>query len=148
MSDCFIEIVPKDPFLLLPGTLLEEARANLASRIKCDSVTVECYDTPEFINCLSNLERILCPLCGSEIDFDWWSDAMDTASESGFTDLDTETPCCHKTVSLNDLNYDFPCAFARCVIIITNPVDDLPEDAEKRVREILGTQTRTVRAHL
>lgn len=74
VSDCFLKIVPREPVYKIPVSLLTEAKKFLESKLSCDCIEIECYDTPQFIDCGSNLERIECPLCGSKLDFDWWGE--------------------------------------------------------------------------
>lgn len=148
VSDCFVKIVPREPVYKIPVSLLTEAKKFLESKLSCDCIEIECYDTPQFIDCGSNLERIECPLCGSKLDFDWWGKAMDRAWENHFLSLETELPCCGKTISLNDLNYDFPCAFASCAIIIMNPTVIVEKDVFRHVEDMLGTEITVVKAHL
>ena len=151
MSDYFVKIVPKDQFCQLSEQGLKRAEESLKSKLSCDSITAECYDTPQFIDCGSDLERITCPECGADLDFGWWQEAMDHAYESHFMSLEAEMPCCRKMVSLNNLEYYFPCAFACCEIIVLNPnsgADDAENDITDSVQKILGTDIRIIRAHI
>ena len=40
----------------------------------------------------------------------------DEVADNSFTALEATTPCCKKQISLNDLNYNFPCGFACCLL--------------------------------
>lgn len=46
----------------------------------CDFIKVEINETPVFVDCGENLERISCPECSAGLDFEWWGDSMDKAA--------------------------------------------------------------------
>ena len=148
ISDCIVKILPADPFCRVPAGALRDAKTFLETHLRCDFVEMEANDTPVFVDCGANLERISCPLCGAEIDFAWWGEVMDSASENAFAVLEAEMPCCQKKVSLNDLNYDFPCGFACCFVSIFNPEQDVDDKLIGAVRDIWGVNVRVVKAHL
>lgn len=148
MSDCIVKIMPLDPFCKISKPLLQKCRDFLEAAVPCDTIEVKCSETPMFIDCGSNLERIVCPECLSELSFDWWGDAMDQAGKKDFTALDVQVPCCKKTVSLNDLEYDSPCGFACREIDMWNPSGDLEKQVIDFVQRILGTDVRIIKAHI
>lgn len=73
---------------------------------------------------------------------------MSKAGENGFTVLETELPCCGKVVSLNDLDYHFPCGFACCVISILNPSRNIGDCTLADVQEIIGVSIRVIKTHI
>lgn len=148
MSDYIVKITPRDPFYKISAPLLQKSKDFLEANMQCDSIEIRCYMTPIFVDCGSNLESIVCPNCHSELPFDWWGEAMDNASESEFTSLETELPCCGKTVSLNDLDYYFPCRFACCVIDILNPVCEFRDYIVDSIQTILGTNICIIKTHI
>lgn len=148
MSDWIVKIVPQDPLYKIPEHLLKRSGDFLKSKLDCESIEIQCTLTPVFVDCGSNLERIVCPDCHSELLFDWWAKAMDQAGENEFVSLETVLPCCGKTVSLNDLEYHFPCGFACCVINILNPVCDVEDGVIDSIQKILGTHVRIIKAHI
>lgn len=148
MADYLIKIVPKDPFCKISEPVLKKAKAFLESTLSCDSMKIERYNTPIFIDCGSNLEYIICPQCGAYLDFGWWGEAMDRAHKNHFMSLETELPCCKKTVSLNNLKYHFPCAFACCAILVLNPSSNIENDIVDQVRKILCTEICLIKAHI
>ena len=101
------------------------------------------------VDCGVNLERITCPHCGGSLDTDWWSDLLEEHAESGFTTLVTEVPCCGAATSLDALDYDWPCGFARFEIAVWNPerrwfsAEDLTA-----LGDVLGHPVRQIRAHI
>lgn len=102
----------------------------------------------EFIAPGANLDRISCPACDSPVEIDWWQERMDDASASHFARLDAVVPCCSVTISLNDLQYDWPAAFARFELEIRDPGRGWLSSAEaEQVSIVLGIEVREVLAH-
>lgn len=148
MSDYIVKIVPQDPFCKISEPILQKAGEFLEANIPCDSIEMKGSMTPVFVDCGGSLESIACPECHSELSFGWWGEAMEKANERGFTSLETKLPCCGKIVSLNDLEYHFPCGFACCVINILNPVQDPENWMIDSIQEILGTNVCIIKAHI
>ena len=148
MSDCIIKLIPEDPFYVAEVHSLEQVVSVLEDSISCESVSLICEDAPFFIDCGENLESITCPCCGSDIDFGWWGDAMDKASERAFSSLDVVMPCCGNNTSLNDLRYYYDCGFSSWAIEIMNPENDIPDDQIRPVQEITGCRIKTIVAHI
>jgi hypothetical protein len=67
-----------------------------------------------------NWSGVECPSCRTDAE-SWWNDAVGGAAQAGFQSLDVETPCCHKTVSLNRMRYGWPTAFGCFVLEAMNP---------------------------
>lgn len=148
MAEYLVKIVPKDPFCKISEPILKKAQEFLKSILLCDSIKFECYDTPVFIDCGSNLEQIICPKCNANLNFSWWEKAMNQAFENQFMSLETELPCCKKMVSLNNLKYHFPCAFACCTITVSNSISDVEDEIVDHVQKILCTEIRVIKAHI
>ncbi len=148
MSEYIVKIIPRNPFFKASTPALSSAKAFLEGQIHCDSIAVTSSETPLFIDCGTNLEKIFCPSCGAALDFGWWGDAMDKAAEKAFLCLETEMPCCKKTISLNDLTYEFPCSFACHTICLYNPKPFRKDTILEAVQAILGTDVRLIEAHL
>ena len=148
MSDSIIHIIPQDPFYKAPESAQQSIKSFLQTQIPCDAIEVKTYRTPVFVDCGENLERICCPECNAELALTWWKKAMNKAWKREFTSLKTKTPCCKKTVSLNALDYWFPCGFASFQISFWNP--KLPEaDAlTDTVEAMLGTAVRVILEHI
>jgi hypothetical protein len=63
--------------------------------------------------------------------------------------LNFTTPCCGALVSMNDLNYVWPAAFASFVLEAMNPdVKDLTLVQEQELAACLGCQIRKVWVHI
>ena len=148
MSEHIVKIIPKDPFYKVSEPTRQSVKTFLETRIQCDFIEVEFNEAPVFVDCGTNLETISCPQCGAKLDFDWWGNVMDEVADNSFTSLEAETPCCKKQISLNDLNYDFPCGFACCLICIYNPEQIVDDKIINAVQSILGIGISIVEAHL
>jgi hypothetical protein len=105
---------------------------------------LEASETPRFIG--AAIYNIFCPHCGTTI-MDWWSsEAMGqwVASQS----LETETPCCHRATSLNDLDYDPPVGFAVFRVELMNPWGDLEPEELRQVEAVFGMPVRVIWVHI
>lgn len=148
MSEHIVKIIPTDPFYKVQEQTLQSAKSFLQTQISCDFIEVELNEMPVFVDCGANLEMISCPECNTELDFDWWGEAMDKAADNAFASLEIETPCCKKSISLNDLNYYFPCGFACSVISIFNPEQSIENEIIDAVQSNLGISVHVVEAHM
>ena len=149
MSDHFLRLVPSNPDAV-PTPEASTSALNLlkAQNLGYESVHAFVYTAPRFIDAGENWDGVKCPACGADVAA-WWTDAMDTASNGNFLDLSADTPCCRKTVKLNELNYGWPVAFGRYVIQIANPdFTTIPDHLLQQLQETLGYQLRTVSAHV
>lgn len=147
MSDHIVKIIPSDPFCRPSEQMLGTAKRYLEAHISSDGINIIVNDRPVFVDCGSNLSKIFCPKCGAELDIGWWQGAVSKAFEGEFMVLDTVTPCCGASVSLNELCYHFPCGFARARIEIYNPGRAVEDDILASVQQIIGTELRVVHAH-
>lgn len=148
MSDYAVKIIPKSPQMEIVDAALDSAVRCLESKLAAGGIEAHSYDTPAFIDCGSNLEEIRCPLCGEELSFDWWGEAMDTAAGDGFASLEATLPCCGERHSLNDLDYHFPCGFARWEIVVMNPAEGISPGCIAELETILDTPVRLIHAHI
>ena len=148
MSNHIMKIIPADPYYRIAEQTKNDIVDFLASSVKADKIEVNIYDTPVFVDCGSNLESILCPLCGEAIDFDWWGDAMEAAQESEFMELSVKMPCCDGESTLNDLHYDFPCGFSCIEFCIQNPSNEPDHECLAKIQRLMGTPIRLIHAHL
>ena len=156
MSDDVLSIIPTDPTWQPTEAAADRAIAileGLAPGAGDLDVEIEAdfYDKITPVDPADNLARIGCPRCGRDIDLDWWHDLVETAvdEEDGFDTLDVVVPCCESTVSLNDLDYDWPAGFASFEIAVWNPDRGQLTDAElAAVAAALGHPVRQVMAHI
>jgi hypothetical protein len=149
VSDNRLRLVPIDPEFVPDNPSAARARDHLAALVPdADQVTQSTAAEVQFVDPGANLEQILCPRCGQEIAVEWWQHRMDDAYGTHNTILIVTTPCCGATVSLNDLNYEWPAGFARFVLEAANPgVAELPREEVAKLGEIVGSPLRVIWAH-
>lgn len=117
MSEYFLRIIPTDPCFAPNSAAQQQTLVVLASMLDADIPTaVELNASVTFVDQGERFTRLSCPKCGKELEMDWWQTVMDAAYARNFSNLMTQTPCCHNNVSLNDLVYEAPAGFARFVI--------------------------------
>ncbi len=154
MSDDVPSVIPTDPNWqpepaagARAAALMETLVPGAPGAVEVD-IDVTWQDMLAFVDCGQNLERIGCPHCGNEIDIEWWGGLMD-AHEEGFATLAVTVPCCGTATTLDVLEYDWPCGFARFEIAVWNPERIWFTDEElTALAEALGHSVRQVRAHI
>lgn len=122
MSLTFAQLIPTDP-LHMPTPKQRKAIAALleATLAPLDiSYALKATKTPRLIDAGKNFDGVYCPHCNQELELAWWQQALDSARQTQFLDLATQTPCCGYRCSLNDLTYDWPQGFARFNIILND----------------------------
>ena len=147
MSDDVLRIVPKDPSWQPDHETAIRVAELVRDTVPLDQsgwVETRFADQSELVDCGPDLERIGCPVCGEEIAWEWFSDEMD--HRDPHLPLDRTAPCCGAAITLNDLVFEPPMAFARFTVEIWNP---------RRIDEVdlgliggaLGVPVRAVHAH-
>ena len=118
MSDYLVKVIPAEPEQVIANEVAGSIIEFLQEKMKADEIGFHAADKPFFVDCGSNLEEIKCPLCGAVLDFGWWGGAMEEAGENEFEDLSVTLPCCSQSSTLHNLEYHFPCGFARAEFVI------------------------------
>ncbi|WP_207432171.1 hypothetical protein [Sabulibacter ruber] len=120
-SDFQLKIIPNDYNL----EITEEKNQSIAEFITRTfpekEITFEIKNKVDFADSGVNLEKITCPHCRREIEFEKWQEEMAKAEESDFIEMEFVTPCCKKGTSLNNLIYDSESGFSKYQITIINP---------------------------
>jgi hypothetical protein len=154
MSDDVLSVIPTDPHWQPERPAADRATAlvtALTGGLGADTdveIDVDWYDVPSVVDSAQNLGRIGCPHCRGAIDLAWWRDLVEEY-EDGFPDLSVTVPCCGATTSLDTLDFDRPCGFARFEIAAWNPeLSWLTEDQLTAVGQALGHPVRQIRAHI
>ncbi|WP_328874603.1 hypothetical protein OHT76_33595 [Streptomyces sp. NBC_00287] len=155
MSDDILSVIPADP-TWQPDRAAGDRAAAIALELAPgvpDGVDVEVdvtwHDTITAVPCGENLEKIGCPHCGGSIDIEWWTELVDAHEEDGFASLAVEVPCCGAATSLDALDYDWPCGFARFEIALWNPERSwFSQEELGALGAALGHPVRQVRAHI
>lgn len=147
MSSTVLKIIPTTPSYVPDKIKQDNAKIFLTKFYKDGQIEFITTDTIEFVDQGENFESISCNLCGHNIEMEAWQNAMDNTYKKQFTDLTFITPCCNKETSLNDLNYKSPAGFARFVISVSDPQNEIMEKDLKELQDILGTTLRIIWAH-
>jgi hypothetical protein len=154
VSDDILSIVPTDPWWQpdeAAGQRAEEAVRRLVP-------TLDGYVEPEFettwselvqtVDCGENLSRITCSHCAGELDVEWFRD-LGNDGDGELTTLDVVVPCCSAATTLDALEYDWQCAFARFEIAVWNPSRPNFDAVDlAAVAQALGHAVTQVRAHI
>jgi hypothetical protein len=148
MSENVLKLIPIWPHYV-PNAAAVRTASNLLAQFfpEAEETASRLTDKVRFVDQGENWERVLCPVCGSKLDENWWQEAVDTAYITGFTDLYVDVPCCGARLSLNDLEYVWPAGFARFALEIRNPLADLNKEQLLALEQILGCGIRKVWAH-
>lgn len=146
MSDHFLAVIPMDPHARLPETA-DALRAALSEMAQTRESRIKDYGKLQFIDAGENLNRIGCPVCGSDFTIAQWHAWMDADwhGEDGFHLHDHESPCCGTTMTLNDLIYDWPQGFARWFVGARNEGrGPLTEDEVAQLEAIAGMKLKAI----
>jgi hypothetical protein len=81
MSDYIVKIIPADAAYQITEKQAQSVLEFLKANIKSEKIESLIQDSPVFVDCGSNLERILCPHCKVRQDFEWWGKAMRSWNE-------------------------------------------------------------------
>jgi hypothetical protein len=151
MSDDWITLIPEDP-RFVPAPEKQKLACLKFREIapSADEIEIRASETIEFHHCGANFERVLCPHCDSDVT-DWWTKRMDEEydKESGFKLLQYATPCCHATLTLHELHYEWPQGFGRFALEAMNPnLGKLKEEYKHEFERILGTPLRVIYTHI
>ena len=149
MSDNWIILIP-DAVEFVPA---EEAASMARSGLRyympgAESIDMEVSERPQFIDCGSNFERILCPHTGKEIELEGWHKGMGAAEAAGFEDLSFVSPHSGEPTSLANLIYEWPQGFARFSLHALNP--NLKEPSREcliALEEILCCKLKVIWQH-
>jgi hypothetical protein len=155
MSDNVLSVIPGNPRWQPNKTAADRTVALVKQLVPLSpsgldvEMDVDWYDTISVVPCHQNLSRISCPSCGASIDTEWWADLLEERNDIGFDDLLVAVPCCRARTSLDALQYDWPCGFARFEIAIWNPDRDWFTDEEMAsLADALGHPVNQIMAHI
>jgi len=144
MSEYIVKIIPKSEIHV--PELAE--RSNIINLIRTLGTTLDISEDIlndiTFVDQGSNFESIMCDKCDMELEIDWWSEQMKHCQRGNFEDLSITTPCCRKRSSLNNLEYIWTAGFARYVISIRNPEEEVVREIERSMNQ---QKYKVIRAH-
>ena len=146
MSAYYTKVIPTDPYFLPEDDRLLKTADYLLDVLWAMEVKVNVTEAPVFIDCGGYLEDIRCPLCGASLEFDWWTPLMDQRFvNGGFPDLEIAAlPCCGGKSSMDRLDYQAACGFARAEIRLLYPRRQPDGDCLAQAEALLGTPVRTI----
>ena len=147
MSDTILRIIPTNPTFIPTALNQHEANVILIACFPDKQIEFTTTEDVKFIDQGENFEKVSCNLCKREIGTEAWQLAMDSAFEHRFEDLTFISPCCHSRVSLNDLEYEWPAGFAKFLIAVNNPNDEITQNDLHQLEEVLGSSLRIIWAH-
>lgn len=149
MSDNILIFIPTDPDYIPEPSAQQEAQDVLRAFVPdADEVKAQTTDEVELVFTGTNLERILCPDCGAQLD-EWWIQAVDAAyTHTRFTNLLVTLPCCGASHSLKDLRYGWPTGLTRFRLEAHNPNKSNGDVVLPALERILGCQLRPIWAHI
>jgi hypothetical protein len=140
VSDNVLVIFPTDPGWVPNSQLANRAAEVIAclTAASGDQLELTRTDNIEFIDAGENFEAIRCPLCGHELDVDWWQDHMGRqySRDDGFQLEPITAPCCGGATTLKELAYEWPLGFARWTAAVWNPGRGWLTDDELREVEL------------
>lgn len=148
MSEFTLKLIPATPEGCFDNAGAARALTFLQTALRPAEAGRERWKHTVFVDCGGNLEEIRCPSCGALLEFDWWGEAMDAASETGFARLSVTAPCCGENISLNALRYHFPCGFAMEMLWLRDPEEELTTEGLAQVQRLLGQEVRVIRSCL
>jgi hypothetical protein len=151
MSDNYIYVVPKDPYLALDEARRENAASFFRSIApEADEIATSVSEHITFVDCAENFERVCCPSCAAEIETGTWQEWMDNDFDGeGFSFAQHAMPCCGARHFLHELRYEWPQAFARSKVRAMNPnIGKLTEEQCRQFERILGCPVRVIYQHI
>lgn len=150
MSSDYIVVIPNEPDIVPDADARRQAEQQFAAYLpKAKAVASRVNAELQFIHPGGNFERILCPTCGAQMSWDWWTAAMDAAHLTHYRQLSVVLPCCGVTSTLNDLRYEFPAGFALFVLEAEHPDSfGLNDDQVRTLEGILGSPLRQIWVHI
>lgn len=146
MSATIFKLIPEDVHFVPDKGNVEQVRSYLVSIFPSATVSVEQTEEIQFVDQGENFVQIACPNCDAVLDLKWWHNAMDSAWQSAFKELDVQLPCCSAYSTLHGLRYDFPAGFSRLIFEIENPEEEVRTEHLRRVEQLLGCEIRMVNA--
>ncbi|OWV78110.1 hypothetical protein ATY78_13010 [Rhizobium sp. R635] len=145
MSDTILRYIPTDPSWQPSPANATKAVSLLETIVPgADEVTSSFEDEIRFYDPGENWSGVKCSACGADAE-EWWGEAMEAASASGFKNLMSVAPCCGATVSLNDLRYVWPAGFGRFALEAHNPgIGDTTAEQDRKMAECLEAPLRKI----
>jgi hypothetical protein len=148
LAENILKLIPLSPEFIPNDDSIKKALDLLKIFLPSAGETiVKLTKNVRFIDPGSNLLKIRCPYSKNELDITWWQEAMDVAYQSSFKNLMVILPCCKKSISLNELHYEWPAGFARFSVEVKSPNGDIDNYQLKSLEEIMNCPLKKIIAH-
>ncbi len=150
MSDDWIRLIPSEP-RFVPSEAQARRCLALVSQFADGAEEVNIIDEGQivFVDAGQNFQSVGCPVCNHSLDTGWWAERVGAAHSRGYEDLGVDCPECGSTVSLNDLDYDWPQGFSRWRVEAMNPlIGRIDHDQVAAVADALGHAVRVIYTHV
>ena len=147
MSLTILKLIPANPSYVPDKSVHDKAKAFLAKLYKAEQIEFLTHDTIEFVDQGENFDGVACNLCGQNIEIEYWQNEMSNSYEKQFADLKFIAPCCRKVTSLNDLTYNSAAGFAKFIVSISDPQNEIGEKDLDELQKLLETSLRKIWAH-
>ena len=149
MSDNYLRYVPSEPTFRPEQQAAAAATRLLRSYLpEAQNVAATFHESIVFVDAGANWSGVFCPACGADAE-SWWDDAMSESAETEFTELMVRAGCCGSMVSLNDLRYVWPVAFASFVLEAESPSSPGLSPIElEELASVLGCTVREIHVHV
>jgi hypothetical protein len=150
MSDHTTIIIPGEPRYVPEEAAVAAAVRRLRELIpEADDIHHETAEHVVFRDCGGNFELIRCPACRQEIDVGRWQDWMDRdySESGGFSLQPISVPCCNRSLTLDELAYEWPQGFSRFALLARNPGKQLSPAARAELETVLGCKLRVIHQH-
>lgn len=149
MSDNWVKIIPADPQIVPDAAAVVRVEQLLKHSYRSDvPIAGRTSEHIQFRDNGENLENILCPKCGSDLQ-PYWMDWLDHSYDnSHFADRIVTTPCCGLAVDLNDLDYRWLVGFSRFEISLMNAGGTVSQAHLQQIAEIFGFPVKLIHSHV
>jgi hypothetical protein len=147
MSDHFMIIIPMDPFAKPSEERCQAALDRLCELRTGYEPELEFFDKPEFIWAAESAGGVFCPFCAADIE-SWFFEELRYREERGQQDLVITTPCCARSTSFNDLDFEDRQGFACVTMEINCRGADLESFEREEIEAVLGVPVRVIWRHL
>ncbi|AKN72588.1 hypothetical protein QR97_24990 [Streptomyces sp. PBH53] len=162
MSENVLSVIPTDPYWQPAPDAADRAAALVLELVSGSAdddhadpdaveLDIDWHESLTPVDCGQYLTSIRCPHCNGPIDPEWYRNLLDACDErgDGLPTLDVTTPCCTTPTSLDRLDYDGPCGFARFEIATWNPqCSSLTSGELAAVGRALGHPVRQILARI
>ncbi|MDW3647137.1 MAG: hypothetical protein R8P61_08745 [Bacteroidia bacterium] len=149
MSTSILRITPSNPLFIPPENARSSALNYLKTRFrKGKQIEERISEKIIFIDQGHNISEPSCPLCSSVLEIEWFAETVDSSYKEDFVNLDYPSPCCKKLINLNELLWEFPCAFGKYYLEVWDIERMLSEHEIKVLKAKLASSLKIIIARV